>query len=109
MHFGSGPGLTPKRQGARAGAETVILTEVQMATHTHAWKATGATATVATPGTNALATSTSPAFGAANTLVALNAGSVLVNNNGGGAHDNVQPFLCVNFIIALTGVYPSRS
>ena len=31
------------------------------------------------------------------------------NTGGGGAHTNVQPFLCVNFIIALQGTYPSRN
>ncbi len=109
MHPGRGPGLTPRSLGESGGSDTVTLTEAQMPPHTH-----GATAVVA-PGNDATPADNYPARG-----VGVNAysdatpdtsmASGAVSAAGGGVpHNNMQPFLTVNFIIALVGLYPSRS
>jgi microcystin-dependent protein len=116
MHAGSGPGLTPRQLGRKSGAEQNFLTVGQMPSHNHA--ATGTvnlgTASNAASGSGAfLPISTganfySTAAGAAQ----MNAGavSVTVGNNGGSQGiNNIQPFQCVNYIIALQGTYPSRN
>ncbi len=51
-----------------------------------------------------------PVYNNNNPDVDLHAGSAVAGNAGGGqSHTNMQPYQCVNFIIALQGVYPSRS
>lgn len=112
MHPGRGPGLTARRLGQRVGAETVTLSEAQIPSHSHTVRATtngGAnitpdnTASIARSGGGiAYQTDTSA------NLVDL-ASSTLSTTGGGQAHTNLQPFLTLNFIIALQGLYPSRS
>lgn len=114
IHAGSGPGLSPRRLGAKAGTENETLTVNQLPSHGHGWEAT-----------NTLATNRSPvgspnAFGYAQSLNALiyrdggltapqNMATSMVTNVGGSRnHSNLMPFLCINFIIALVGIYPSR-
>lgn len=111
MHPGRGPGLTSRRLGQRGGVETVALTEAQMPNHTHNLMGlnTPATANAATAQTalgrsalgNAYVSNTTPD-------ATLNANS-LQTNGGSQPHNNLQPFLTMNFIIALQGLYPSRS
>lgn len=116
MHPGNGPGLTPRSLGQKSGTETNTLTTLQMPSHNHTASGKinlGTAANVAT-GNDAflpIATGTniySNAPGGASTNA--NSVSVTVNNNGGGQpFNNVQPFQCVNYIIALTGIFPSRN
>jgi microcystin-dependent protein len=40
---------------------------------------------------------------------AVDTNTTIANTGAGGAHDNVQPFQCVNFIIAVQGIFPSRN
>ena len=115
MHKGNGPGLTPRSLGARGGAEEVSLTTNQMPSHNHAAAAHG----VAPAGNsndangNFWADDAGVASGTYHTgpaNVQMNAGAVTVANEGSGqGHPNVQPFLCVNYIIALQGIFPSRN
>ncbi|HUI93557.1 MAG TPA: tail fiber protein [Chitinivibrionales bacterium] len=112
MAAGSGTGLTVRNLGDKGGQETVTLTEAQMPSHTHT-ASVSADSTVATsdspqkalPARNASAT---PAYGKnANTLMA---NTVTVGLAGGNQpHPNVPPYTCVNFIIALQGIFPSRN
>jgi microcystin-dependent protein len=121
IHPGNGPGLSSYRLGQRGGVENVTLTTSQMPSHTHA-----AAATADLVGTSSRGTSLSPAgkslgserrtrlYSTAAPDAPMSAGSVLVNvtnssAGGGQSHTNVQPYLAVNFIIALQGVFPSRS
>lgn len=108
MHPGRGPGLTDRRLGQRGGVEMVTLTEAQMPQHTHTMfgseergDTTNAVGNYLGAGTDMFATSST----SGTTL----AEAVLPNTGGSQAHNNMQPFLTMNFIIALVGLYPSRS
>ena len=109
MHPGRGPGLTTRRLGQNGGVETVTLTEAEAPDHTHTMSANPNPAEQPGPVGNALARSVGGSiYGDANNLVSLNAATV-PGAGGNQAHNNVQPYLTLNFIIALQGMYPSRS
>lgn len=111
VHKGEGISL-----GQKSGVETVTLTTSEMAAHTHAIKGTTATADKGAVGANAdrgYATSaqTEPndiIYSSAANLVSLGAG-ILPNAGGSQAHDNMQPFLTLGYVIALQGLFPSRN
>lgn len=110
MHPGRGPGLTSRRLGQRGGVEMVTLTEAQMPNHTHSLRAVaGDPGDVVTPSsTTSYARSDG---GNAYSTEAPNvdmADQALPSAGGSQAHNNLQPFLVMNFIIALVGLYPSR-
>jgi len=111
MHPGRGPGLTARRLGQKGGIETVTLSEAQMPNHNHTLNSTRDAGEQGTL-TNVVSLAQS-AGGAmyqtsATGLTAMSA-SATDPNGGGQAHNNMQPFLTLNFIIALVGLYPSRS
>lgn len=111
MHAGTGAGLTPRQLGERGGQETVTLTTNQIPAHSHTIFAVSAVGDSNDPNNRLLANT--GAFDneySANTSGHVAMSSSMVQNVGNGQpHNNVQPFLCVNFIIALQGTYPSRS
>lgn len=109
MHPGRGPGLTSRRLGERGGVETVTLTEAQLPNHNHGWRAAEDPADLQAPGVNRSMTRSSVnAWTAPANLVPL-ADQSLPQTGGSQAHNNMQPYLTVNYIIALVGLYPSRS
>jgi microcystin-dependent protein len=109
MHPGRGPGLTSRQIGQSGGSETVTLNEAQIPAHTHTLRSGASRSGVGSPSGNAFNRSVGAnAYGPANNLV--NMGAQMVANTGGGqAHNNMQPYLSINFIIALVGLYPTRS
>jgi len=110
MHPGNGPGLTTRRLGERGGVENVTLSEAQMANHIHLMTASPNPGEIPGPGTeNALARSVgATAYASAGNLVPFDS-ATMPASGGGQSHDNMQPYLTLNYIIALTGLYPSRS
>ena len=110
MHPGRGPGLTSRRLGQSGGVETVPITEAQMPAHTHALKASSSPAEATSPDGKNLARSVGASVyqttGVAPVPMATEA---LPPTGGSQAHNNLHPYLTLNFIIALTGLYPSRS
>lgn len=111
MHPGRGPGLTDRRLGERGGVEMVTLSEAQMPNHTHTLRAVTEFGDLFGPSDRSLARSRSGSIYQTNTsasLVSMNE-QALPNAGGSQAHNNLQPFLAINFIIALQGLYPSRS
>lgn len=116
MHSGRGPGLTARRLGERTGMTEVILSEDQIPNHTHELMGVAETpdslaAGGALPGpTKSLATARGgDLYSDTLTNVAPLSANAVSNEGGGQAHNNLQPFLTLNFIIALQGLYPSRS
>ena len=100
--------------GQEGGAETVTLQVSEMPSHNHAPKlnAVHDAADASDPTGAALAGVRNKRNGykAQTPDVEMIAGSVSENDEGGdGPHDNIQPHLCINFIIALDGLYPSRN
>ena len=109
MHPGRGPGLTDRRLGQNGGTETVTLSEAQLANHTHTLQATVSRGSSSQPQGNAFNRSVGDtAYHAPTNLTGMSA-AMAANSGGSQAHNNMQPFLTLNFIIALQGLYPSRS
>jgi microcystin-dependent protein len=123
MGQGNGGGLTPRVIGEVAGEEnhTILITETPMHNHPLMTAANSNTANnTATPsGTVVLGSATGVASGAPITIspyaatppaptVALNAAAVGLNN-GGQPHNNMMPYTCLQFCIAMQGIFPSRN
>ena len=111
MHPGRGPGLTARRLGQRGGVETVTLSEAQMPNHTHSLMCQTQPGLIRLPSsTTAIsrAQGGTPFHAQDSNLVAM-ADQVLPSTGGSQLHNNLQPFIAMNFIIALVGLYPSRS
>ncbi|CAM2007923.1 phage tail protein [Acanthopleuribacter pedis] len=108
IHAGSGPGLSPRRLGAKGGAENVTLTVNQLPSHGHPLRAVTTVADRSNPQGAVLAASL--AADSYNTeLPTEGLSSAAVSKLGGSrSHTNLMPYLCINFIIALFGIYPSR-
>ncbi|MBZ4024116.1 phage tail protein [Rhodobacter sp. TJ_12] len=109
LHQGTGPGLSPKRLGSKSGAETVTLTVNQLPSHDHNFIASTAQAEYDAPQDRVLASVSgfSP-YESEIQSVSMNQGSV-ESVGGSRSHTNMMPSLCVHFIIALFGIYPSRT
>lgn len=109
MHPGRGPGLTARRLGERGGTETVSLSTSQMPSHSHSLLVSSIRADETAPSQNVTlgrASSLAYAGGQANSTMS----DQTVSTAGGDQpHNNMQPLLAMNFIIALRGLYPSRS
>ena len=104
IHQGQGPGLSNRRIGSKAGAETA-----QLPVHTHPMGASSQAGTSASPAAAVpAAVGLTARYHVGPAFDEMNAAAVSLDG-GGQSHTNVQPFQCVNFIIALAGVYPSRS
>lgn len=109
MHPGRGPGLTSRRLGQRGGVEIVTLSEAQMPNHTHTLQGAVARSGTGNPTGNVYNRSVgAPAYHSTTNLVAM-AKETVLSSGGSQTHNNMQPFLAMNFIIALVGLYPSRS
>lgn len=108
LHAGSGPGLTPRRLGAKAGEENVTLTVNQMPNHSHTMHGSSAPAGATTNPNNQVFASNFMNMYSAETPNANAANETISNVGGSRSHTNLMPALCVNFIIALFGIYPSR-
>jgi len=135
---GNGPGLPSYRQGSRSGQATHVVNLLELPSHGHHTTATiSGNVTVGVnnepsdgstnPAGNLLGNSVAPTGNAAGgnngkyngddatallggvSIAGLRA-NVTVNNTGGNqAHNNMQPYVAINYIIALQGVFPSRS
>jgi len=102
MHTGSGHTL-----GERAGESAHTVTETELPQHTHALNAHSGAATTPVP-TNGVLASAANVYADPSALVALHPVSV-TSLGGSQPHENRQPFLALNFVIALVGIFPVRS
>jgi len=112
VHAGAsaGPGRTQRVVGQTGGAESVALTAAQLPAHGHGMEAVSA-ATTGTPGSSVSLAPTSNGSALYRAPdVYLNTGAADMGaSGGGGAHNNLPPYLAVSFIIALQGIFPPRS
>lgn len=109
MHFGAGPDGVTYQQAEAAGVESVTLTTQQIPVHTHTMLASTNTATTSVPTSNVIGKSTAvDIFINAQPTAALNP-QAIQPQGGSQPHDNMQPFLCINYIISLFGLFPSQT
>jgi microcystin-dependent protein len=111
IHQGTGPGLTPYVIGQTGGTENVTLTTQQMPQHNHTIGCVNSGGNQASPSNNYPAMeSTGTSLDYSNSNPNATMGPLTVGFNGNSLpHPNIQPYLCVNFVIALTGIFPSRN
>jgi microcystin-dependent protein len=109
MHMGTNAGTT-FTIGENAGTEEVTLTVQQIPIHSHPMVASTNTGTQANPGGNVLATSGSNLQMFIEDQPNVNMAANSVSPVGGSQpHTNLQPYLCISFILSLFGVFPTQS
>jgi len=112
MHPGQGPGLSLHDLGETGGSQTVSLLESEIPAHSHAWQASNAEGIAQTPVGNLLAGGVGgiamyappPSPGNLTPL----SDNALAPAGGDQPHNSLQPYLTLNFCIALQGVFPPR-
>jgi microcystin-dependent protein len=109
IHMGTGPDGTTYQIGEMAGTEQETLTTQQMPIHTHPLLASSAGGNVNTPGGNITGESAAVKIYLEDTpSLAMNP-QAISPVGGSQPHENTQPFLCINFIISLFGVFPQQT
>jgi microcystin-dependent protein len=109
IHMGTGPDGTTYQIGEMAGTEQETLTVQQIPSHTHPFTASTAVANSGLVANQVIAQSTQRAvYFEASTTSPLAPNSI-GPQGGSQPHENCQPFLCINFIISLFGVFPSQT
>jgi len=107
IHVGASNG-TDHQLGQKSGEETHTLSANEMPQHTHVVNANTGVGTSDDPTNGFPARAAENTYGALSNAGAMGAGTI--NNAGGGqAHNNMQPYLALNFCIALQGLFPSRN
>ncbi|RMG77451.1 MAG: phage tail protein [Chloroflexi bacterium] len=108
MHPGRGPGLTSRQLGERGGADAVTLTNAQMPQHHHDITVNITPAAGNNPQGSFFSSTTASNVYAPPQNTSPMAQTMVGHTGGNQAHNNMQPYLGINFIIALVGLYPSR-
>ncbi|MEO6758923.1 MAG: tail fiber protein [Saprospiraceae bacterium] len=107
IHQGTGPGLTNRVLAETLGVEEVILMVSQITAHTHPFLANNQVADTPNPGNNFLGLSSQvDMFYGDVPGVPMNVGAVTATGSS-QPHTNFMPYLCVDFIISLFGIFPS--
>lgn len=110
---GQGPGLSDYQIGQASGTENVTLIQSQMPQHNHPLNVSSSPATSNNPAGTVLAVSADANEGAVNTYgttINATANPQAIGLAGGNQpHENMQPYLTMNYCIALEGIFPSRN
>ena len=110
IHTGTGPGLMNRRLGQKGGSENVTITVKNLPSHSHAIKAVAEVGDEGLPNGNLPASNSSAnrSYSTLSSNATMN--KKMVEKTGGNYPvNNMQPYLTVNYIIALQGIYPSRN
>ena len=108
MHPGQGPGLSNHDLGEMGGSEYVTLLTPEIPVHTHSASASASDSLTRLPGDNMPAVGIGVGmYGAPNNLTSMSPSAVAPAGSS-LPHNNMQPYLTVNYCIALQGVYPQR-
>lgn len=108
IHVGRSNGGDDHRLGQKSGEETHTLSVTEMPEHTHTARGSNTAASQQAPEGNLLANNASNPYTAFANPVEMVSGSI-TNAGGDQAHENMQPYLALNFCIALQGLFPSRN
>ena len=106
--MGTGNELSPRVIGEQFGQEQVTLLGTQLPAHTHQLNTSAGDADASDPTEAFLATAALPTYASEGGLVAMSPEAIKVAPGGSQPHENMPPFLCMNYYIALQGIYPSR-
>ena len=110
MYWGQGAGLSLRDLGESAGSPTVTLLGSELPAHTHSVSGTSTGGSLASPANNLWAAGPGRSPPPLYQSGAPNAAMLPTGPTGGGQpHNNMQPYLCLMFIIAMQGVFPPRS
>jgi microcystin-dependent protein len=108
LHMGQGSGLSNYIIGQNGGVETVTLTSSQIGSHTHpAQCSSGGGSPASDPAAGIWAPSDSTQYSNAAATGFIGGGIPTTIAGGSQPHDNMIPFLCINYIISLFGLFPS--
>lgn len=108
MHPGQGPGLSLHDLGETGGTETVTLLDSEIPSHTHSIKAASLNSQSTIPTNNSLGRGNPvKVYSATAPLTAMGNDSIAIVG-GDQPHNNMMPYLTMNFCIALQGVFPPR-
>lgn len=105
---GQGPGLSDYSLGQNGGEESVTLQVSQMPAHNHTVQASAAVGNQASPTGNAWAAQGRAPIYSATANTTMSPGSTSLTG-GSQPHDNRSPYLTMNYVIALQGIFPSRN
>jgi microcystin-dependent protein len=111
MHFGQGQGLSRRDLGEMGGSESVTLTTANMPAHNHLINCKSDGGSSNSPANNFIAAdndATATPFVSGKTDATMDP-SMVASTGGNQPVATESPYLVINFIIALEGVYPSRS
>ena len=110
MHMGTGPDGTTYQIGEMAGTEQETLSIQQIPNHTHPLTASTNPGSATPPGGNVLAVTSGGVqlYYEGQATTAMNP-QAIGTAGGSQPHENTQPFLCINFIISLFGIFPSQT
>ncbi|MEK9711172.1 MAG: tail fiber protein [Thalassolituus sp.] len=110
VHQGQGPGLTMHRMGAEYGSETVTLNINEIPGHSHELMASTQAVDSANPASDVMGSHTDGdmVYAPVSADIGTLSSSTIDVSGGSRSHTNLMPALCINYIIALFGIYPSR-
>jgi microcystin-dependent protein len=108
LHQGQGPGLSPYVEGQTGGVEAVTLITTEIPSHTHQARCSSTPGNDYGPGGDLWApdVTDNPQYGA--TKAVTMAGDAVGVGGSSQPHNNMQPYLVLNYCISLVGIYPPR-
>ena len=110
--YGQGPGLSVNGLGQASGSENVMLVSTQIPAHAHQMMASASTPSAGDAGANSLGSlgrGTGANIYAPGATNQVSMGSATSIAGGSQPHSNMQPYLAMNYCIALEGIFPSRN
>jgi microcystin-dependent protein len=109
IHAGTGPDGNTYQLGEMSGVESVTLSGQQIPIHNHTFLGTSNGANTGNPTNKVLAQSGNVTYMiVADPTVSMN-GAAVTPVGGSQPHENCQPFLCINYIISLYGIFPQQT